>query len=315
MIRKRTILSLALLASTAACGGGGGGGSAPAASGGAPAQAANPTGFSNPSVAASTDANGNLGTATMSTDGSQTATLDLSGDVNPAALLTITVPGFNHTFTLGGPDVTGLSDVTFNGVPIYNVADPNNADGTLTNFNIKTETNSDNSKDTVVFDVSGLTSSNYGIWSHADATGKTTAVGAFAAGTDTLASDMPQTGAATYQGGAVGTGSSNGANFNLTGLFTGNVDFGSRQVGVSLDMTASQADGSAAHWGTLSSNATITQGTNKYAGAMTSSGTPVAVNGTTSGAFYGLAAAEMGGVFAVSGSGTSAIGAYGGAKH
>src|SRR5713101_4784555 len=81
MIRQRTILSLALLASTAACGGGGGGGSAPAASGGAPALAANPTGCSNWFGASSSDANGFHTWATVSSVVSQTATLVLSGDV------------------------------------------------------------------------------------------------------------------------------------------------------------------------------------------------------------------------------------------
>ena len=176
MIRTRTILSLALLASTAACGGGGGGGGgAPAAtSGGATTQTADPTGFSNPSVVSSVDANGNVTSATMSTDSSQTATLDMSEANVNGALLTITAPGMNHTFTLGAAN--GLSNENFNGIAIYNLADPTDPTGdrTLTNFNIKHETNADGSVSTVVFDVSGnLAASNYGIWSNTDATGKT----------------------------------------------------------------------------------------------------------------------------------------------
>jgi len=95
MIRKRTILSLALLASTAACGGGGGGGTGgggSAAAGGSPtatAGAALPsTNFQSPSVFMAAD-----GTTTMAADQtSQTYTLTGGSDaVTDPAMLHVSI--------------------------------------------------------------------------------------------------------------------------------------------------------------------------------------------------------------------------------
>ena len=321
MIRKRTILSLALLASTAACGGGGGSSSPAAVTGSAAASgaASNPTGFNNPSVTSSVDANGNVVANTMSTDGSQMATLDLSGDVNPAALLTITAPGMNHTFTLGGPDVLGLENATFNGIAIYNLGDPTDPTGdrTLTNFNIKTETNADGSKDTVVFDVSGLQASNYGIWSHTDANGKTTALGAFSAGTATSAADMASLAGtqATYSGGLIGYGTTAGQNFNMTGTFNANADFGARTVGFNANVSQSDASGALTPMGTLSSNASFAQGSPKFTGSVTSAGMADPLSGSLAGTFYGAGAAEIGGVVNLTGAQTTAAASFGGKKN
>jgi hypothetical protein len=302
MIRKRTILSLALLATTAACGGGGGGGApgpAPAVSGGAPAPTASgSTNFNNPSVMATTDANGNL-TATIAADAtSQTATLT-QGDGTADNPTTIHITGPNwidHTFNTSANQLS-LEDVTFNGVPIFN-----------TNGSSLAMYSENGGKDVLVSDNSGqLSFSNYGVWSHTDADGHVT-VGAFATGNETPVANIPTTGGATYQGSAVGTGSTGGQAFNLAGSFTGNVDFGARTAAVNLNMNAIAADGGQTAFNLASGPISMTGG--RYSGAIAGSG----VSGTTAGALYGTAAQEMAGVFSVAGGGTTAIGAYGGAQ-
>ena len=312
MIRARTVMCLALLASTAACGGGGGGGGSPApatGAGGATTQdGGSATGFSNPSVIASSTAN-SVGTPTMATDAtSQTATL-IKTDDNPD-VIAIHVPsvGMDHSFTLTG---VGLENVDFNGVPIYNIGDPNNADNILTNFNMRTDVNADGSTDKIIYDVSGLTASNYGLWEHVDASGNMT-VGAYSTGTLTLAADMPKKGKATYAGSAIGTGSDLAAKFNVVGAWNGSADFDKQHVDWNTNLTRIDANGATSQFGTLTGSAGIFG--NKFAGSVTSSGTATALSGTTSGAFYGTGASEIGGVFSASGGGTNVIGAFGGKK-
>jgi len=303
MIRKRTILSLALLATTAACGGGGGGGGAagpaPAASSTPPAQGSTAsTNFNNPSVVATTDANGNLMPTMAADPTSQTATIAGDGSADNPATITIKVPGISHTFITSAGQLE-LTDQTFNGsTPMFNTAGSN-----LAMFK-------DGDSGVLVTDNSGqLSFSNYGVWSHTDANNKVT-VGAFAAGAETSAADLAalQNSKATYQGSAVGTGSTGGQKFNLAGSFQGQVDFGARTASVNLNMNAINPDGGQTAFNLASGPISMTG--SRYAGAIAGNG----VSGTTAGAVYGNTAQEMGGVFSVAGGGTTAIGAYGGAQ-
>ena len=299
MIRKRTILSLALLATTAACGGGGGGAAGPApaaASGGAAPASGVSTNFNNPSVVASTDAKGNVGTPTMAADQtSQTATMTV-GDTGET--ITINVPGMgvNHTFNTSANQLALDGTVKFNGADVFSGG------------GAQVAMYKDGNGGVLVSDNSGkLSFSNYGIWANGDSDlgQKVTAVGAFATGAETLATDLPTTGTATYQGSAVATGTSGGQNTNWAGTFTGGVDFAARTATVGVNMVSS-TDQSALN---LSSGPMSMTGP-RFSGAIAGSG----VSGSTAGALYGPAANEMAGVFSASGAGTTVLGAYGGAQ-
>jgi hypothetical protein len=227
---------------------------------------------------------------------SQTATIAGNG-VDTPATITINVPGMgiNHQFITSADQIALDGSVTFNGAPIFSIGGSN-----IAMFK-------DGAGGVLVTDNTGqLSSSNYGIWSHSDANGNVTAVGAFATGTETLATNLPTTGSATYAGSAVATGTTGGQNVNWAGTFNGAVDFQARTATVGLNLQASDGTSGALN---LSSGPLGMTGA-RYAGAISGSN----VSGTTIGALYGPAGNEMAGVFNVAGSGTTAIGAYGGAQ-
>lgn len=250
MIRKRTILSLALLATTAACGGGGGG--SPSASGPAPAAAASggspsanmpSTNFSTPSAVLGAD-----GTTTMSADQtSQTWTQTGDGSAgNPNTL--------NVHINSGGVAYDG----TYN---LSNASDPVNPFfGNSTFFQANGADGSN-----VVFDVS-LSHSSYGLW-----TGPNGEQAVFAYAVDPTPADaLPKSGTATYNGGAIGAGQTAGAAFNFAGASNWSVNFGSGAANGTITGTVQDvASGNQAAFG-LSLSGTESGGKISATGSSTS---------------------------------------------
>ena len=294
MIRMRTILSLALLATTAACGGGGGGGgggSPPAVSGATPAQSAATaptpsTDFANPQVTMTSS--GNVGYAngptsqTVTDDG---ATLNVHVDGMPDMQFDMAKDVDNSTFT---PDT-----------------------GPWAQF---TKTDADGNKITAIKfnDGSQLDATTFGIWQKFDTTGALVSSGAYASGTDTPADQMPTSGKATYAGNAIGTGQDGTGSFTLTGTSNVVADFGNRNVTTDISLNKGDQQFVALH----SADGAIAANSNKFAGSIQGGG----LNGGIQGAFFGTtanqrgAAGEVGGVFAASGGGTSVNGAFAAGK-
>lgn len=294
MIRKRTILSLALLASTAACGGGGGGGSgsavAPAASSGATPSQGESTDFANPQVVMSAD-----GTITMASgQTAQTATEDenrqLTIHVNAGGVT------YDHTFDkldTASYNATGVYTTGFVGETGF--AQIDNVDQT------------DGSKHTLVFfnDGSRLLYANFGSWMHSDKNGNVLAQGAFATGIPTPASDIPTTGGATYTGNGTANGFMNDGTA-LIGSPTINVKFGpSGSVDGSIPYinAATGEAGPNVQWNVPLNGAA-------YAGAASAQG----MTGHVQGALVGPGAAETNGTLGLSGGGKSMVGSFGAAK-
>jgi hypothetical protein len=295
MIRKRTILSLALLASTAACGGGGSssGGGTPAAGGSPGAGAALPsTNFQSPSIVVAAD-----GTATMAADQtSQSWVQTGAGTVADPDILHVQLAGLNYSndynlSTLKDPTIAAYANNVFQQM--------DGADGS-----------------TIIMDTT-LTAGAYGIW-----LGPNGQKAVFGYGTDTPVSDIPQTGAATYKGNASGFGQTGGNLFTLVGGATGttiNVDFPSRQVTGTIDMTAqSNATGDTAQLLVNINQAALAPNSNKISGTISSNTTstiiPTALSGTTTAKLIGAGAAEIVGVGNLAGGNTTAQFSFGGRK-
>jgi transferrin binding protein len=289
MIRKRTILSLALLASTAACGGGGGGGGGapPAVTGSVPAgQAAATmpsTDFANPQVTMTSSgvsfANGQT-SQTVNDDGQ---TLSVHVDGMPDMQFDLSKDVDNSVFT---PDSSPFAQFT--------------------------KTDADGNKITAIKfnDGSQLDATNFGIWQKFDkTTGALVASGAYATGIDTPADQMPTSGTATYVGNAAATGQDGTGSFTLTGSSNVTADFGKRLVTTDIGLNKGDQAFVALH----SADGAIAANSNKFAGSIQGGG----LNGGIQGAFFGTAAnqrgaaGEVGGTFAASGGGTSVNGSFG----
>jgi hypothetical protein len=291
MIRKRTILSLALLASTAACGGGGGGGSpaasgpAPAVSGGAtPAQAAQ-TNFANPQVTSTAD-----GTVTMSADQTSQTAVE---DENRKVIIDVEAGGvsYHHTFDKADPTVYNANSVYqtgFAGETGFSEINNTDADG----------------KHTLVFfnDGTRLSFANYGTWAHTDASGNVIAMGAYANGTPTPAADLQGLhGSATYTGNNTANGMMNDGSTYI-GSPTITVGFDSKAVNGSIPYTNTLTGAAGPN---VSFNATL-NGAN-YAGAASATG----MTGGVQGALVGPGAVETNGALGLSGGGKSFAGSFG----
>jgi hypothetical protein len=298
MIRKRTILSLALLASTAACGGGGGGGSSsPAVTGSAPASGAAAvatmpsTDIANPQVSMSAD-----GTATFASgQTAQTVT-------NENNVLTVHVDGVvdqAFDFTNDTPNTTVFNADNSSFAQIDKV-DANGNTVSVIKFN----------------DGSQLDAVTYGIWQTTDKNGNMTNSGAFVQGSDTPADQMPASGTATYAGQAIGTGKDGTGSFTLIGSSNVTADFGSHNVTTNVELNKVGQD--QPFVALQSTDGLIANNSNKFAGTIKSS--DGVLSGGIQGGFFGTAAnqrgaaGEVAGVFNAAGGGTSLNGAFAGAK-
>jgi hypothetical protein len=173
--------------------------------------------------------------------------------------------------------------------------------------------------------LSGYSYMTYGIWNNGDASGDgrgTTEIvssTAFVGGSATPAASVPASGSATYTGTSVGIYT---AGFNRQVFITSNVTLGVNFGTRSINYTATNSQGGAAApkldvTGVLTYNA----GSSNFSGTLISSSANLApfflgtMTGTASGSFYGAAAQELGGLFALSaGSDIQYIGSFGGKR-
>jgi hypothetical protein len=131
-------------------------------------------------------------------------------------------------------------------------------------------------------------------------------------GSETLASDVPRTGSATYAAQSGGAASLGGTVYNLTSstaTFTAN--FASNSVQTSLTLGGSPGGaGPVTNFGTFSGTGTISATGPGFTGTLAGS----TASGTFSGAFFGPQGAEMGYGYVLSGSSFSAAGVAIGTK-
>jgi hypothetical protein len=163
---------------------------------------------------------------------------------------------------------------------------------------------------------------NAGIWSQATSNGVLQSVTAFSSGYETPASAVPTTGSATFAGYASGevykpaSGAISGT--YVDGAANLAVNFASGQVTGAL--TQMQEEGRVAPtgpvpWNSVSLNASIAAGTNRFSGTTAATSAPgtgsslsASATGHVDGAFYGPAAQNIGAVWSLSDSTGSAIG-------
>lgn len=156
---------------------------------------------------------------------------------------------------------------------------------------------------------------SFGIWSTGVATGSGT-FGAMSIGSLTSGSAIPTSGTATYSGSTGGRYvNSSGQYWFTSSSMTAAANFGTRSVNFSTTGTQVTPD-----LIRLSNNASLDMagslsyvaGTNQVTGSVTTTG---GLTGSVNGRFYGPAAQEIGGTFAVTGSGLEGYaGAFGGKK-
>ena len=370
MISKRTILCLALLASTAACSSGGGGGGSTAGGGGSPGgggstagggggttttppPAVGSTQFSNPSVVMT-----NNGTATMASNATSQSVAMLDGEVadpnspggfdhkdlivvnvndggvtfvgngNAAFCKAGTCGAAGHVFDItndvnGNPNADSAPGTVVNNVPIGFTGNgrPTAATATFPNdptFQMATETGTTN---TVTFD-SSLSFSLFGIWEGTDDKTGMPVFGAFAAAGEGAAavpfSSLPTTGTAEYDGNAIGIALTNGTATNLDGKSVFNANFATMSLSGQVNLNNAL---NGTPFTTLNfAPGSIVAGTNGQAAvgnAVASSDGKLA--GTAQGIFAGpqnltpgTPPPEFVNSFAVSGGGTTVVGAAGG---
>jgi hypothetical protein len=148
---------------------------------------------------------------------------------------------------------------------------------------------------------------SFGIWNTGGATAGT--VGAMSFGAPTPANAIPLTGTAVYSG--VSTGvyiASSGFLYGIGADMTANVDFGAQSVAFNTSGTFTVDNTGAISGNTgldISGTLSYLPGTNQFSGPVTTANT--FLSGTATGRFYGPAAEEIGGVYALSGTGPEAI--------
>ena len=165
----------------------------------------------------------------------------------------------------------------------------------------------------------------YGVWITGRGTGSGTA-GVMSIGAPTIASNVPTAGAATFSGNSAGLYLTPvGDYFITTAAMTANVSFTNRTVNFSTVNTSAASAaavingnfGSLAPSLDLKGNLSYAAGSNNLNGTVTSAssynGNPM--TGTAAASFYGPNANEIGGTFALTGTGAeSYAGAFGGKR-
>lgn len=156
----------------------------------------------------------------------------------------------------------------------------------------------------------------FGVWNKAISSTEFQ-VGAFSIGSPTPASAVPLTGFATFVGLATGFYVANDQTPYVTAArMNADVNFGARSIGFSTSDTVrvdfATATPTLDPGLNLSGTFTYSAGTNQFAGSLTTQNTLLSGSGT--GQFYGPSAQELGGVYSLTGSGGSMLGAFGGKR-
>jgi hypothetical protein len=155
--------------------------------------------------------------------------------------------------------------------------------------------------------MNGWSNQSYGVWiTNLNSTSGT--VGGGSAGTLTVGTSIPTTGTANFTGTSAGTYTSSGGNAYLTGsAMSASVNFGTRQLNFATTGTQIllangtwQATSGLNTTGSLTyANATTNLVTGTNLATAGGGGVAVMTGGTVTGKFYGPAANELGGTFAV----------------
>jgi hypothetical protein len=164
----------------------------------------------------------------------------------------------------------------------------------------------------------GLNYQSFGAWEDYSVSGSR--LGVFTAGVPSNVAAMPATGTATYRGYATGTYLDTYAH-TVTATATATADFAKASIALSLTDTVFPWDAHGAPLARpdldLSGTLTSATGANAFAGpVVTKGGVPgnPPMSGTADALFYGPGAAEVGGVFWVTGAGVESYGGAFGAK-
>ena len=132
-------------------------------------------------------------------------------------------------------------------------------------------------------------------------------------GTKTASADMPRTGGATYTTALDGTFVNKNGAYAVTGTGTLSADFAGGTIGYSSTATGTkEIGGTTLAFGTMTGTGTIAFGSSGFSGTGTanSNGYRMDVNGN----FYGPDAAEVGGLFRITGGGGNGTGVIAGVQ-
>lgn len=291
---KRTIAVVALGLGLAGCGGGGG--SNGVASTPTPPNPPPPSGY-----ARMTDVVNAGGSYTFQTTGvAYTGTPTGFAGGSSFALgsgATIAYNASNDTFTVTAP---GGAGPTFTGANL--VSSPA---GTVRFFK-----NSGAVQDDVLLTVP-LTYAMLTVWNHQEAGATTGRISI--GGSQTLASDVPRTGAANYSAQLAGSAYKDGVAYNLTSstaTFSANFAANTVQTSLNLGGVPDPGGGAVTNLGTFSGAGTISTTGPSFNGPLSGTGT----TGFYHGAFFGPQAAEMGFGYILNGTGFSSAGVVVGTK-
>jgi len=167
---------------------------------------------------------------------------------------------------------------------------------------------------------------SFGAWSIPSGVGS--AISAMSYGAPTTGSAIPTSGTATYTGSVIGRyvaaagdfiGVPAGTQFGMGASLQADVNFGTRQIGLSTSGTALLRQGDAPppfadpRFDSLTpTTLSYAAGSNAFSGTVASGSNPIGLSGTVNGRFYGPAGQELGGTMSLSTAGGGAlIGAFG----
>jgi hypothetical protein len=293
---------LVLGATAAGCGGGGGGGSpalAPAVTPTYPTLMALSKVDSQGASYRADAVAGQLSSAPSISQG----LLAWNGGQLTGVSLEVSIPSQNVAFaeTFSSPGTRQLEIAPGNTVALY-VANKTASDGSERSLLLLDPTSA------------GLSYSTLGYWTYAGSAAATSHYGGrFHLGAQTVGRDIPTSGTASFVGVMLGTFADGSALYDVSAVARAQADFAARQVTLNTDgsrrvplgsLAAPVGDPSLNLAGTLS----YASGSNSLSGALSAGD----MSGPSTATFYGPAAAELGGSYAVQNGGASRqmIGSY-----
>lgn len=285
MIKSASCLALPIL--LVACGGGGGGGS--------PSVIAPNTTINYSGTSVSVPYSGvNIGTPSAISQGASAIEIDNSSGIIQSVSFT-SADGNNVSFNRATGDTIVAVTSTVNGF-----SNPAGTQVALAGYMAGL----------------GFSYQTFGVW--LNGTNSAGTVGAASVGTNiTAGSSIPTSGTATYTGAAGGVFGNTQYTYFVTANMSATTNFSNRSIAFTTtnSLYSPTLTGVYTSAGGLNLSGTLTYAanTNNFSGTVNSSGQTV-MTGNAGGQFYGPAAQEIGGVFAVKNGNIGYIGAFGGKK-
>jgi len=307
--RTLALLGASLLIASCASGGGGGGSTGGGGTGGG-GGGGGPTPFTSWSAVGP---NSNVIASGRSRQASYTANVALE-KVTSVGTPTATATGASYTQKRDGTSL--LTDVTIVSATGTNISFATSSGSTFEEAGDVIEaSNASGSNAALVAsaDSLGWNYQSFGVWITGLDTGSGT-VGGMTVGASTAGASVPTTGSATYLGVAGGVYMAPDGTLGPAGSdMSAGANFATRSISFSTTGSNFPEDGATAAPGLdLSGTLTYSAGSASFTGNITSAG---GMAGTADGVFYGPAAQELGGVFAVTGAGFEGfIGGFGGER-